>query len=332
MSNVRLSFCIPSYNFGEFIGETLDSIIEQGNNEVEIIVGDGGSTDNTAEIVRRYQANFPRLTYHNFGKKGGVDLDLSKTVELATGDYCWLMSSDDALKPGAIQRVSDGIKLGHDVYLLNRTMCDRRLRPTRRSKLWLSRSATNRVYHFSNKDELLAYLKAARSIGALFSYVSSIVVQRNKWNEVGYDERFTGSNFAHVFRLFSILRERGSTLKYIRESCILCRGDNDSFMDKGIGRRFRIDFDGYWLLAETLFPDAQIRNAFKAVMRREHRWYTLPRLKSEIDDDHAWKEQEDILIRYGYRFGELSLINLLGSSKLLVRLLRSVKKSFAGLT
>jgi len=332
MSNVRLSFCIPSYNFGEFIGETLESIIGQENDGVEIIVGDGASTDNTAEVVRRYEAHFPRLTYQNFGKKGGVDLDLSKTVELATGDYCWLMSSDDVLKPGAIQRVSNEIKLGHGVYLLNRTICDRRLRPIKGKKLWLASGTTDRVYHLSDKCELLTYLNAAKSIGALFSYVSSIVVQRNKWNEVGYDDRFTGSNFAHVFRLFSILKERGSSLKYIRESCILCRGDNDSFLDRGIGSRFRIDFDGYWLLAETLFLDAQIRNAFKAVMRREHRWYTLPRLKSEIDDDRAWIEQQDMLLRYGYRSRELHLINLLGSSKLLVRLLRSVKKSFASLT
>jgi abequosyltransferase len=327
MGEIRLSICIPTYNFGEFIGEALQSIIGQGSDEVEIIVGDGGSTDNTAEVVKRFQSHFPGLAYHNFGKKSGVDLDLSKTVELARGNYCWLMSSDDALKPGAIQRVLGEIKLGHEVYLVNRTMCDRHLRPIRGKKFWLSSSTIDRVYHLSDKCELLAYLNAAESIGALFSYVSSIVVQRNKWNEVGYDGRFTGSNFAHVFRLFSILKEWGSSLKYIRESCILCRGGNDSFLDKGIASRFRIDFDGYWLLAETLFLDAEIREAFKAVMRREHRWYTLPKLKSEIDDDRAWKTQEDTLLRYGYSSGELSLINIVGSSRLLVRLLRSVKKS-----
>ena len=96
MGDLRLSICVPTYNFGEFIGETLESIIgQQTSDEVEIVVGDGGSTDNTAEVVKRYQAYFPRLTYHNFGKKSGIDLDLSKTVELARGDYCWLMSSDD---------------------------------------------------------------------------------------------------------------------------------------------------------------------------------------------------------------------------------------------
>src|SRR5260221_10510422 len=112
----RLSICIPTYNFGEFIGQTLESIVGQATDEVEIIVGDGGSTDDTAEVVKRYQSRFSRLSYHNFGKKSGVDLDLSKTVELAKSDYCWLMSSDDVLRPGAIARALNEIALGHTVY------------------------------------------------------------------------------------------------------------------------------------------------------------------------------------------------------------------------
>ena len=51
MSKAELSICIPAKNFGQFIGETLDSIIQQANKNVEIVVLDGGSTDNTQEIV-----------------------------------------------------------------------------------------------------------------------------------------------------------------------------------------------------------------------------------------------------------------------------------------
>jgi abequosyltransferase len=79
MSLIRLSICIPTYNFGDFIGATLESILTQATDEVEVVIGDGGSTDNTAEVVRRYQSRFAHLIYRNFGKRGGVDLDLSKT-------------------------------------------------------------------------------------------------------------------------------------------------------------------------------------------------------------------------------------------------------------
>ncbi len=161
---MRLSFCIPTYSFGEFIGETLESIITQAGDEVEIVVGDGASTDNTEEVVRSYQSSSPKLFYYKFGKKGGVDLDLAKTVELSRGDYCWLMSSDDVLKPGAIQRVLNEIKLGQDVYLCNRTVCDRDLRPKRYSKLWLSNRITDRVFYFSNKSYLLDYLTGEKTV------------------------------------------------------------------------------------------------------------------------------------------------------------------------
>jgi predicted GTPase len=42
LSDIRLSVCIPTYNFGRFIGETIDSIVRQATEEVEIVVLDGG--------------------------------------------------------------------------------------------------------------------------------------------------------------------------------------------------------------------------------------------------------------------------------------------------
>ena len=146
---IRLSICIPTYNFGEFIGETLESIIAQASDEVEIIIGDGASTDNTEEIVSGYQLKFPRLIYEKFEKKGGIDLDLSKTIEAARGEYCWLLSSDDVLKPGAICRILDEIRFGHAIYLCNRTDCDRSLNEISRG-YWLPNNHEDAVYDFSN--------------------------------------------------------------------------------------------------------------------------------------------------------------------------------------
>lgn len=52
MGNIRLSICMPTYNFGKFIGETLESIMKQIPDGVEIVVLDGGSTDNTCDVVK----------------------------------------------------------------------------------------------------------------------------------------------------------------------------------------------------------------------------------------------------------------------------------------
>src|ERR1700722_1620055 len=99
---ITLSICIPTYNFGEFIGETLESILPQIVDGVEVVVLDGGSTDETQAVVGAFQARCPALQYYHRDERGGIDLDMALTVELARGKYCWLFSSDDLMRPGAV--------------------------------------------------------------------------------------------------------------------------------------------------------------------------------------------------------------------------------------
>lgn len=313
MSKIPLSICIPTYNFGFIIGETLKSIIDQSGDDIEVVVLDGGSTDNTKEVVLGFQQLFPRITYHRLDTKGGIDKDMARTVELARGDYCWLMSSNDVFKSGAIQRVINEIKLGYDIYLCNRTECDRSLKPVRNSP-WLSKEAKDNIFNLSTKVELINYFNKSQSIGALFSYMSSIIVRRDKWNGAAYDERFTGSNFAHVFRLFSIL-QNGGTLKYIRDPLILCRGNNDSFLERGLFNRYLIDIDGYLLLAVQLFSDDAVRRSFLAVVQRTHKWYKFAELKNLAPDVASWNVLERKLIAYGYPRAQLLFIRLMTSSR-----------------
>lgn len=311
MSNIRLSICIPTYNFGSFIGETLKSIIDQADAGVELIIVDGASTDNTADVVRKFQKHYPNITYLHLPEKGGIDKDLATTIDLARGDYCWLMSSDDVIKTGAIRRMIREIESGHDIYLCNRTECDVTLTPLR-DHPWLAKDVPDKIFTFSTGHDFVDYFNSARSIGALFSYMSSIVVKREKWNAIPYDGKMEGSNYAHTARLFSLLQQ-GCALKYIREPLVLWRGDNDSFSVSGVVRRYLIDFDGYLLLANTLFSDVDVRRAFLSVMRREHSWYEFAELKSKIGSIAQWNDLEEKLREYGYSWVGLIIVRSLGS-------------------
>jgi len=311
MGHVRLSICIPTYNFGEFIGETLESIIEQAGDEVEIVVGDGASTDNTEEVVRSYQSKFPRLRYQKFEKKGGIDLDLARTIGLAGGDYCWLLSSDDVLRLGAIRRVLDEIRHGHAIYLCNRTDCDRELNEII-NRFWLKKESGDGVFDFSDRAVLLGYLEAAQSLGALFSYISSIIVSREKWKGVSDNTAVMGSNYAHVYKLFSIATN-GGKVKYITNSLVSTRLDNDSFMVNGIVKRFLIDLDGYELLSSCLFDESSVREAFKSVMRREHKWLPFV-LVNKVEAQSEWDNLARKLRSYGYHPAILFMAGRLGGS------------------
>ena len=61
MKTPLLSICIATYNRASYIGETLDSIIPQLDDDVELLVVDGASTDNTEDVVRKYAAE--RIAY-----------------------------------------------------------------------------------------------------------------------------------------------------------------------------------------------------------------------------------------------------------------------------
>jgi abequosyltransferase len=309
MNHRLLSICIPTYNFGKFIGETLTSIINQATEDIDIVIVDGCSTDNTKDVVIDFQKMFPRLSYYLLDKKGGIDKDLARTVELAKGDYCWLLSSDDALKPGAVQKIINEIKLGYDIYLCSRTMCDVNLNPLN-DQLWLSQEIHDQAFIFSSNKEAISYFNKAQSIGALFSFISSIVVRRDKWNAIKYEERFTGSNYAHVYRLFTIMLN-GGKLKYLRDPLIFCRSGNDSFLESGLFKRYMIDIDGYLLLADNLFSDNLVKYSFLSVMQREHKWHHFAFLRSFAPDKTSWKLLERKLLSYGYPFSKLLIIRII---------------------
>jgi len=257
MNPTLLSICIPTYNFAAFIGETLDSIIPQLTPEVEVIVLDGGSTDDTAAVVRRYARAHPAVRYVHQAQRGGIDRDIARTVDLAVGDYCWLFSADDVMKPNAVARVLAEIATGLDVYLCGLTLCDLRMNPIAEHPI--SRAAPGAVFDLSNAGERRRYFELAQTTTAFFSFMGSVIVRRARWMQIGLDEAFVGSLWSLSVRILQMI-QTGVKVKYLGEPLLAKRGENDSFMDKGLVHRYGIAIDGYHRIAAELFGP----NSFEA--------------------------------------------------------------------
>ncbi len=116
---MRLSVCIATFNRADFIAQTLDSIAAQLTPDVELVVVDGASTDATAQVMADYAARHPQVVYQRETKNCGVDEDFDKAVRYASGEYCWLMSDDDILVPGAISTVLRCLSDDPDVVVAN---------------------------------------------------------------------------------------------------------------------------------------------------------------------------------------------------------------------
>src|SRR5437016_4409767 len=80
-----LSFCIPVHNFGAFLPATLESILPQMHDALEIVVFDGGSTDSTPELMGDICARDPRVSYLRSDVRGGIDADLASCIDAAPG-------------------------------------------------------------------------------------------------------------------------------------------------------------------------------------------------------------------------------------------------------
>ena len=108
----RISIVTPSYNYGRFIEETIRSVLLQGYPNLEYVIIDGGSTDNTVEVIKKYEKY---LAYWVSEPDKGQTNAINKGYQHGTGDiFSWINSDDSYITSTALQNVSqlylDGYK------------------------------------------------------------------------------------------------------------------------------------------------------------------------------------------------------------------------------
>ena len=99
----RVSIVTPSYNQGRFLEETIRSVLLQGYPDFEYFIIDGGSADESLEIIRRYE---PWLTYWTSEPDRGQSDAINKGWARATGDVVTYLNSDDCYLTGAVAKVN----------------------------------------------------------------------------------------------------------------------------------------------------------------------------------------------------------------------------------
>lgn len=202
----KIFIITPSYNQGQFLEETILSVLNQNYPNFEYIIIDGGSTDNSVDIIKKYEG---RLTYWVSEKDHGQTHAINKGFKKATGEIVNWINSDDLLSPGALQAVAEASDKypDADFYFGDFTVIDHKGR-----KIFSRKSPP---YHF-----------ATLFWGRQLSSQPAVFFKRSVFDEIGYlDESL---NFCMDTEFWIRAACNGSKFKQIKYSLGIARIHGDA--------------------------------------------------------------------------------------------------------
>jgi glycosyltransferase involved in cell wall biosynthesis len=107
LSLPRITVITPSLNQGEFLERSICSVLDQGYDNIELLVADGGSSDDSRDILERYS---PQLSWWECRADGSAGAAVNKALARSSGEVVTILPADDILLPGALQEVGQIVR------------------------------------------------------------------------------------------------------------------------------------------------------------------------------------------------------------------------------
>ncbi|MFA5118286.1 MAG: glycosyltransferase [Candidatus Omnitrophota bacterium] len=221
--NSLVSVIIPTYNYGKFIFEALDSVLKQTYNDLEIIVVDDDSTDNTREIVTRYVKELPGTLTYIFQKNKGPGAARNTGIARARGGYVAFLDADDIWLPGKLQLQIEVFRSCSDVGFVHTD-----------NSLFSSTGPINN-YRFGITAE-------SQMSGNIFPYLlrecivrtSTVLIKKSCVAKVGlFEETYSGEDYDYWLRTAKICKAG-----YIGEALVRCREHPEHLVRRDINKTY----------------------------------------------------------------------------------------------
>lgn len=110
MNNILISIILPVYNVEKYIKKCLDSILNQLNSNVELIIVDDCTCDNSIRICEDITQSIENVKILRRKENGGLSAARNSGLEIARGKYCWFIDSDDYIAPYAVEHILNSIE------------------------------------------------------------------------------------------------------------------------------------------------------------------------------------------------------------------------------
>lgn len=181
-SNYILSICITTLNRCDHLRETIECIIDQHTQDIELIIQNGGCTDGTDEMMLDYASKYDFISYINPMRKMGLDEGYHQALQESSGEFCWCIPDDDLLKEDAIATIITSLKESPDLLLINLRCFTKDLKVDLNQNLIPIKEKKHMTY--SEFEE-----EFSTCISSL-SYTGTIILPRKIWFEIDLSQYY----------------------------------------------------------------------------------------------------------------------------------------------
>ena len=188
-----LSICIPTYNRSGHLLECVQNVLSAAGkyiHQIEIVVSDNASTDDTKAKGEELQKKYRFIKYHR-NETNVIDKNFFIAAGLAGGDYLWILGDDDRLEENAIEEVFEKIRTGYNLIVVNHS-------------IWLnqfSQEFKKKVIPLAKDIVFINSNKLLSALGPRLGFISSVVIKRDIFLKVPSFEYEPFLEFGFAFLL-----------------------------------------------------------------------------------------------------------------------------------
>jgi glycosyltransferase involved in cell wall biosynthesis len=237
-----VSICIPAYNGEATLAETLDSIVSQAFDGLEVVICDDGSVDGTVALAERYARDYPFIRMYRNEKNLGMDRNFAQSALHGKGEFVWFSGQDDIFSPGAFRKFLE-VRASHpdvDIAYFNYRFLDGDL--AREVAQPLIRLASDA--YFTSAGEYF------RAIDHAPTFLAATIMRRSLWYTTPYQNFFD----THYVQMGVVLHNLSRARVYVVADprFVICRVPEESWKRQGGQMLFEI-FSGSLEVYHTVF-------------------------------------------------------------------------------
>jgi GT2 family glycosyltransferase len=173
----RVSVLVPSYNYAPLLRRCIDSVLAQRNVELELVISDDASTDDSDAIIRSYRD--ARVVYERQPQNLGMVPNWRRCAELASGEYLLLLGADDYLKPDMLARCTQVLDADVEIAFCH-TAAEFFVDP---GTVVSTTGAFRRSYVTAGSERIEAFLRGRRVVNSASVFRRSVFQALGGWSD-----------------------------------------------------------------------------------------------------------------------------------------------------